>query len=93
VSEAFTRSGAFATNQESTGLTSRVLNRCGHLERKQKRQRNSVRCRSSKFPVEIYGVGEGVAEGSTVGLGVAVPDGVGVGETSVPGVGVGASAE
>ena len=36
------------------------------------------------LPIEVYGVGEGVAEGSTDGLGVAVPDGVGVGETWVP---------
>ena len=41
------------------------------------------------LPVDVYGVAEGVAEGSTVGLGVAEPDGVGVGETSVPGVGAG----
>jgi hypothetical protein len=41
------------------------------------------------LPVDVYGVGEGVAEGSTVGLGVAELDGVGVGETSVPGVCVG----
>jgi len=43
------------------------------------------------LPVDVYGVAEGVAEGSTVGLGVAVPDGVGVGETSVPGVGAGSA--
>jgi hypothetical protein len=44
-----------------------------------------------KFPADVYGVGEGVAEGSTVGLGVADSEGVGVGETSVPGVGVGSA--
>ena len=44
-------------------------------------------------PINVYGVAEGVAEGSTVGLGVAEPDGVGAGEMSVPGVAVGASAE
>jgi hypothetical protein len=50
------------------------------------------RCRLEvNLPVELYGVAEGVAEGSTVGLGVAVPDGVGVGETSDPGVGVGSA--
>jgi hypothetical protein len=53
-------------------------------------------CSHSQFgalPVEVYGVGEGVAEGSTDGLGVGVPNGgVGVGETSDPGVGL-ASAE
>ena len=43
------------------------------------------------LPVDVYGVGEGVAEASTDGLGVAVPDGVGVGETSDPGVGVGSA--
>ena len=59
----------------------------GHLGRKQKRQRNSFRCRH--LPVDVYDVGDGVAEGSTVGLGVAELDGVGVGETSVPGLGMG----
>ena len=41
--------------------------------------------------VDVYGVAEGVAEGSTVGLGVGVPDGVGVGEPSDPGAGVGSA--
>jgi hypothetical protein len=43
------------------------------------------------LPVDVYGVGDGVAEGSTVGLGVAELDGVGVGETSVPGVELGSA--
>jgi hypothetical protein len=42
--------------------------------------------------VDVYGVAEGVGEGSTLGLGVGVPNGgVGVGETSVPGVEVGSA--
>ena len=53
---------------------------------------SSLPLRINLLPVDVYGVGEGVAEGSTVGLGVAELDGVGVGETSVPGVGL-ASAE
>jgi hypothetical protein len=63
------------------------------IGRKQTRQRNSLHCRfRENLPVDVYGVGEGVAEGSTVGLGVGVPNGgVGVGETSDPGVGLGSA--
>jgi|1186.fasta_scaffold279382_1 hypothetical protein len=72
---------------------SRLSNRCGNLKQNKSGSEILFAAARVNFPVETYGVGEGVAEGSTVGLGVAVPDGVGVGETSVPGVGVGAPAE
>ncbi len=90
--EAALSSGAFAYNQNSTGLSQssfKLLRKSGT-----KTEAAAKFCSlplQVNLPVDVYGVAEGEAEGSTVGLGVAEPDGVGVGETSVPGVEVGSA--